>query len=110
MNHLATFDLERKTVTSDLSYNCFFILESGNKFEHSKTYSENFDGFNPKSVETCFFRIWDAFMLSLSGVIENTESVLGSVRMERSITQEGVVWDVVNLPRLNIMSQMIKEE
>lgn len=102
--------MEKKSVCSELSYNCFFIVESGNKFDHAKTYTEKTGELNSRSVGVCFFRIWDAFMESLNGLLENLENVLGSIRVERSITHEGVVWDVVNLPRLNIISQMIKED
>lgn len=52
----------------------------------------------------------DAFLSKLDATCDTACHLLTSVRAERALTNEGVCWEAVTLPRLNLINQMIKDE
>lgn len=108
--HEAFFDKDKQLVKSDFSYNCFIMGEYGNRVNHTKRNAEPFQLLDHGAICHYFLKSFQIFLDSLGQTVNQCENVLNSIRSERSITHEGVIWDVSSLPKLNMINQMMKDE
>lgn len=91
-------------------YRHFYIQDHGNKFEHSKEVTIPLKGFDFNAISHQTFASIESLLQSLEQVSEGVLHILDTVRCERSVTREGANWEGASLPKMNIVSQMFKEE
>jgi hypothetical protein len=108
--NVVTFDGNGRTFKAHLTYRYFTIQECGNQFEHSKVVDGKLESFTHASITQALFSTSDAFLSKLDTTWETASHLLTAVRAERALTNEGVCWEAVTLPKLNLINQMIKDE